>query len=159
VSIGRVDPAPRSGVRVDHATDMSSRRDIHHSLRRLGYRFLAGFTGTHVHVATRRASPPDEPHHTTLGGSVNKSHLIDAIAEGSGLSKSQAEGALNAMLDAVQSAVAKGDKVTLPGFGAWSQSQRSARQGRNPRSGEIVQIAASKGVKFSAGAKFKAAVK
>ncbi len=90
---------------------------------------------------------------------MNKSELIDAIAEGSGLSKSQAESALNAMLDAVQSAVAKGDKVTLPGFGAWSQSQRAARQGRNPRTGEIVQIAASKGVKFSAGAKFKAAVK
>ncbi len=90
---------------------------------------------------------------------MNKSELIDAIAEGSGLSKSDAEKALNAMIDAVQGAVAGGDKVTLPGFGAWSQSQRSARQGRNPRTGEIVQIPASKGVKFSAGAKFKDAVK
>jgi len=90
---------------------------------------------------------------------VNKSELIDAISEGSGLSKSQAENALNATIDAIQTAVAGGDKVTLPGFGAWSQSQRSARQGRNPRTGEIVQIPASKGVKFSAGAKFKAAVK
>lgn len=90
---------------------------------------------------------------------MNKSELIDAIAEGSGLSKSQAENALNATIDAIQNAVAGGDKVTLPGFGAWSQSQRSARQGRNPRTGEIVQIPASKGVKFSAGAKFKAAVK
>jgi len=90
---------------------------------------------------------------------VNKSELIDAIAEGSGLSKSQAENALNATIEAIQNAVAGGDKVTLPGFGAWSQSQRSARQGRNPRTGEIVQIPASKGVKFSAGARFKAAVK
>ena len=90
---------------------------------------------------------------------MNKSELIDAIAEGSGLKKAEAEGALNAMLEAVKSAVASGDKVTIPGFGAWSQSQRSARQGRNPRTGEIVQIPASKGVKFSAGAKFKAAVK
>ena len=90
---------------------------------------------------------------------MTKSELIDAIAEGSGLSKSQAENALNATIDAIQNAVAGGDKVTLPGFGAWSQSQRSARQGRNPRTGEIVQIPASKGVKFSAGAKFKAAVK
>ncbi len=98
-------------------------------------------------------------HNTILGGSVNKSELIDAIAEGSGLSKTQAESALNATIDAVQAAVANGDKVTLPGFGSWSQSQRSARQGRNPRTGEIVQIPASKGVKFSAGAKFKAAVK
>jgi len=98
-------------------------------------------------------------HNTILGGSVNKSELIDAIAEGSGLKKTEAEAALKAMLDAVQGAVAKGDKVTLPGFGSWSQSQRSARQGRNPRTGEIVQIPASKGVKFSAGAQFKAAVK
>ncbi|MBM3659206.1 MAG: HU family DNA-binding protein [Actinobacteria bacterium] len=90
---------------------------------------------------------------------MNKSELIDAIAEGSGLSKSQAENALNATIEAIQNAVAGGDKVTLPGFGAWSQSQRSARQGRNPRTGEIVQIPASKGVKFSAGARFKAAVK
>jgi len=90
---------------------------------------------------------------------VNKSELIDAIADGAGISKSQAEGALNAMIDAVQDAVAGGDKVTLPGFGGWSQSQRSARQGRNPRTGEIVQIPASKGVKFSASAKFKSAVK
>lgn len=89
---------------------------------------------------------------------MNKSELIDAIAGGAGLSKSQAENALNAMIDAVKNAVASGDKVTLPGFGAWSQSQRSARQGRNPRTGEIVQIPASKGVKFSAGAQFKAAV-
>lgn len=89
---------------------------------------------------------------------MNKSELIDAISEGSGLSKTDAEKALNAMIDAVKGAVAGGDKVTLPGFGAWSQSQRSARQGRNPRTGEIVQIPASKGVKFSAGAQFKAAV-
>jgi DNA-binding protein HU-beta len=59
------------------------------------------------------------------GGSVNKSELIDAIADGAGISKSQAESALNAMIDAVQGAVAGGDKVTLPGFGSWSQSQRS----------------------------------
>jgi DNA-binding protein HU-beta len=96
---------------------------------------------------------------TILGGSVNKSELIDSIADGAGISKSQAESALNAMLDTVKSAVASGDKVTLPGFGSWSQSQRSARQGRNPRTGEIVQIPASKGVKFSAGSQFKAAVK
>lgn len=89
---------------------------------------------------------------------MNKSELIDAIAEGSGLSKSQAEGALNAMIEAVKGAVAGGDKVTLPGFGSWSQSQRSAREGRNPRTGEVVHIPASKGVKFSAGAQFKAAV-
>jgi DNA-binding protein HU-beta len=91
--------------------------------------------------------------------SVNKSELIDAVAEGAGLSKSDADKAVNALISSVQGAVASGDKVTLPGFGAWSRTERAARQGRNPRTGEIVQIAASKGVKFSAGAGFKSAVK
>lgn len=90
---------------------------------------------------------------------VNKSELVDAIAAGADLSKREAESALNSMLDVVQGAVAKGDKVTLPGFGSWSRTDRKARMGRNPRTGEPVQIKASKGVKFTAGAGFKAAVK
>ena len=90
---------------------------------------------------------------------MNKSELVESIAEKSGLSKSQAGEALDALIDAVQSAVASGDKVTLPGFGAWSRTDRAARMGRNPRTGEPVQIAASKGVKFTAGAGFKSAVK
>ena len=90
--------------------------------------------------------------------SVNKSELVDSIAEGAGLSKADAERALNALIDAVQGAVANDDKVTLPGFGSFSRSSRAARTGRNPRTGEPVQIAASKGVKFSAGAAFKSAV-
>ena len=63
---------------------------------------------------------------------MNKSELIDTIADGAGVSKSQAESVLNAMIDAVQDAVASGDKVTLPGFGSWSQSQRSARTRSQP---------------------------
>ena len=89
---------------------------------------------------------------------MNKSELVDSIAEGAGLSKADAERALNALIDAVQGAVAKDDKVTLPGFGSFSRSSRAARTGRNPRTGEPVQIAASNGVKFSAGAAFKSAV-
>jgi len=89
---------------------------------------------------------------------VNKSELVDSISEGARLSKADAERALNALLDTVQTAVASGDKVTLPGFGSFSRSQRSARTGRNPRTGEPVQIAASMGVKFSPGAAFKSAV-
>ena len=89
---------------------------------------------------------------------MNKSELVDNIAEGAGLSKADAERALNAFIDAIQSSVAKDDKVTLPGFGSFSRSSRAARTGRNPRTGEPVQIAASKGVKFSAGASFKSAV-
>jgi DNA-binding protein HU-beta len=96
--------------------------------------------------------------HTFSEASVNKSELVDSIAEGAGLSKADAERALNALIDSVQAAVANDDKVTLPGFGSFSRSSRAARTGRNPRTGEPVQIAASKGVKFSAGAAFKSAV-
>ncbi len=89
---------------------------------------------------------------------MNKGELIDAMAESSGLSKADSERALNAFIDAVQGAVANGDKVTLPGFGAFAQTQRSARTGRNPRTGEPVQIPASTSAKFTVGAKFKSAV-
>jgi len=86
---------------------------------------------------------------------MNKGELIDAIASSAELSKSDAEKALNAFIDAVQGAVANGDKVTLPGFGSFSRSERSARMGRNPQTGAPVHIPASKSAKFSAGAKFK----
>jgi DNA-binding protein HU-beta len=86
---------------------------------------------------------------------MNKGELVDAIADGSGLSKSDADRALNAFIDAVQNAVASGDKVTLPGFGSFSRTHRSARTGRNPQTGAPVQIKASNAPKFSAGAKFK----
>ena len=89
---------------------------------------------------------------------MNKSELVDSIADGAGLSKADAERALNTLIDSVQGAVASGDKVTLPGFGSFSRSQRASRTGRNPGTGEPIQIAASKGVKFSAGAAFKSAV-
>ena len=89
---------------------------------------------------------------------MNKAELVDSIAEETGLNKAQAENALNAFIKSVQNAVANDDKVTLPGFGSFSRSSRAARTGRNPRTGEPVQIAASKGVKFSAGAAFKSAV-
>jgi DNA-binding protein HU-beta len=90
---------------------------------------------------------------------VNKSELVDKVAGAADLSNAAAQKAVDAFIDAVQSAVAQGDKVQLPGFGAWSRTERKARMGRNPRTGEPVQIAASKGVKFTAGAGFKSAVK
>jgi DNA-binding protein HU-beta len=90
-----------------------------------------------------------------LEASVNKSELIDKVAGEAGIAKSDAEKAVNAFINVVQTAVASDDKVTLPGFGAWSRSQRAARTGRNPRTGEPVQIPASKAVKFSVGADFK----
>ena len=86
---------------------------------------------------------------------MNKSELIEKVAGEAGLAKSDAEKAVNAFIQVVQGAVSSDDKVTLPGFGAWSRTQRSARVGRNPRTGEPVQIPASKAVKFSVGADFK----
>jgi DNA-binding protein HU-beta len=86
---------------------------------------------------------------------MNKGELIDAIVDGAGLSKSDAERALNATIEAIESAVASGDKVTLPGFGSFSMTHRAARVGRNPQTGAPVQIKASNAPKFSAGAKFK----
>ena len=86
---------------------------------------------------------------------MNKSELIEKVASEAGLGKSDAEKAVNAFISVVQAAVSSDDKVTLPGFGAWSRTQRAARTGRNPRTGEPVQIAASKAVKFSVGADFK----
>ena len=90
---------------------------------------------------------------------MNKSELVDAVhSAASGVDKKDVAAVVDSLIDVVQSAVSRGDKVTVPGFGAWSRTQRAARTGRNPRTGEPVQIAASKGVKFSAGAGFKSAV-
>ena len=86
---------------------------------------------------------------------MNKSELIEKVAGQANLSKADAEKAVNAFIGVVESAVASDDKVTLPGFGAWSRTQRAARTGRNPRTGEPVQIPAAKAVKFSVGADFK----
>ena len=86
---------------------------------------------------------------------MNKSELIEKVAGQAGLSKSDAERAVNAFIGVVEGAVSSNDKVTLPGFGAWSRTSRAARTGRNPRTGEPVQIPASNAVKFSVGADFK----
>ena len=86
---------------------------------------------------------------------MNKSELIDKVAEQAGIGKGDADKAVNAFIAVVQAAVANDDKVTLPGFGAWSRTDRAARTGRNPRTGEPVHIPAAKAVKFSVGADFK----
>lgn len=86
---------------------------------------------------------------------MNKSELVQAIADRTGSSKAQAEQALSAVIDVVSEAVAGGDKVTLPGFGTFEKRERSAREGRNPQTGETVQIAATSVPAFKAGAAFK----
>ncbi len=86
---------------------------------------------------------------------MNKGELVEEIAKGADLSKADAERALNAFIDAVQGTVAAGNKVSLPGFGTFERTLRSARTGRNPQTGEPVDIPASKAPKFKAGARFK----
>lgn len=89
---------------------------------------------------------------------MNKTELIDAIAAASGLSKADSDKALAAVIDAVVTAVRSGEKVTIPGFGSFSASERQARTGRNPQTGAVLEIPASKAPKFTAGSAFKAAV-
>ena len=89
---------------------------------------------------------------------MNKTELRDAVAEAAGLSGAQAEKALNAVLDSITSALSNGDKVTLTGFGTFEARERAARRGRNPQSGEEIEIAASTTPAFKAGAQLKQAV-
>lgn len=89
---------------------------------------------------------------------MNKTELIDAIAADSDESKAAVQRILDALIDNVTSAVAKGDSVQLVGFGTFASGSRAARTGRNPRTGEEIKIAAAKTVKFSAGKAFKDAV-
>ena len=89
---------------------------------------------------------------------MNKSELIDAMAEKAGLTKVQAKGALDAFMCATGEALKKGDKISLVGFGTFEVTKRSARTGRNPQTGETMKIAASKAPKFKAGKAFKDAI-
>jgi DNA-binding protein HU-beta len=89
---------------------------------------------------------------------MNKTELIDAIAAKSDLSKAAAGRAVDSLTEIVSEALAKGDTVSLIGFGTFSVGQRAARVGRNPKTGAELKIAASKTPKFSAGSKLKAAV-
>ena len=89
---------------------------------------------------------------------MNKAELVEKIADDAELSKASAERALNSAIENIIKAVTKGDSVQLVGFGTFSQGKRSARTGRNPKTGEAIKIAASKTAKFSAGKGFKDAV-
>lgn len=89
---------------------------------------------------------------------MNKSELIEALATQASLSKAAAGKALDGILDIVVAAVAKGDTVSLVGFGTFKPSERAARAGRNPQTGAEIKIAASTVPRFTAGAGFKSAV-
>ena len=81
-----------------------------------------------------------------------KAELVNAMAEKAGMTKGQAKKALDAMMDTTVETLKKGEKVVLLGFGTFSVVERPARKGRNPRTGEVIKIKASKSVKFKAGA-------
>ena len=82
---------------------------------------------------------------------MTKAELVAKIASKGGITKSQADKALNGFVSAVSAALSGGDKITLVGFGTFSISARAPREGRNPRTGAKIKIPASKAVKFKAG--------
>jgi len=89
---------------------------------------------------------------------MNKTELIEYVADKANLTKTQTQDALTALLETITQVVADGDKVTLIGFGTFEPKVRSAREGRNPKTGEPVQIPASTVPTFSAGKAFREAV-
>ena len=90
---------------------------------------------------------------------MNKAQLIDAIATESKMTKADSKKALDSMISVIGKSLKKGDKISLVGFGSFSVAKRSARKGRNPRTGKEIKIAAKKVVKFKAGADLSDKVK
>ena len=89
---------------------------------------------------------------------MNKAQLIDAIVAKSGLSKKDADAALNAVIDSIKDALKADDKVQLVGFGTFAVKARAARTGKNPATGETIEIAACKVPSFAAGKALKDAI-
>ena len=90
---------------------------------------------------------------------MNRMDLVAAIADNTGLKKKDSEAALGAAIEAITSALKKGDKVQLVGFGTFETRKRAAREGRNPQSGAKIKIAATTSPVFKAGKALKDAVK
>ena len=89
---------------------------------------------------------------------MNKAELIEAMADAADISKAAASRALDGMVDAITDAMKAGDQVSLVGFGTFSVKERAARQGRNPQTGETIEIKASNIPSFKAGKALKDAV-
>lgn len=96
---------------------------------------------------------------TTEEGEVTKSELVDQVADRAGLTKQDAGKAVDAVLATVEDALRRGSEVSVSGFGKFHVSDRGARRGVNPRTGEPIQIAASRVPRFTAGSGLKSAVK
>ncbi len=90
---------------------------------------------------------------------MNKTELVDAVASRAGLSKADADRAVNAFVDAVEGALVRGEKVTVTGFGTFEVRDRAARMGRNPQTGAPLHIPASKSPAFKAGKGLKDTVR
>jgi DNA-binding protein HU-beta len=90
---------------------------------------------------------------------VTKSEFVDQVADRAGLSKKDASDAVDAFLETVEDALKRGSDVSFSGFGKFSVSERGAREGRNPATGDKIQIPASRVPKFTAGAGLKKAIK
>ena len=86
---------------------------------------------------------------------MNKTELVAAMAKDTNLSKKDVEAVLKSFIDVVTDELKKGEKIQLVGFGTFEVSTRAAREGRNPKTGEVMTIAASKSPKFKAGKAFK----
>ena len=90
---------------------------------------------------------------------MNKTELTEAVASATDLSKAAAARAVDSVIDSITKALRSGDQVTIPGFGTFLVRERAARQGRNPQTGEMMQIKAAKVPSFKAGKGLKDAVK
>ncbi len=95
---------------------------------------------------------------TEKGNEMNRKELVDQIAEKADINKKEADAALKAIIDGITTTLADGDDVTLVGFGTFKITHRAAREGRNPKTGEVIQISASKSPTFKAGKELKAQV-
>jgi DNA-binding protein HU-beta len=89
---------------------------------------------------------------------MNKAELIDAMAAAAGLSKADAKKALDGFVGATTDALKKGERISLVGFGSFDISKRNARNGRNPKTGAVIQIAAKNTVRFKAGSELSTTV-
>lgn len=94
-----------------------------------------------------------------MAGTLNKGDLVAKVAEASDQTQATVNSVIDGFFKVVADAVGSGTKVAIPGWISFEQTSRAARQGRNPATGETIQIPASKGVKVSAGSKLKAAAK
>jgi DNA-binding protein HU-beta len=86
---------------------------------------------------------------------MNKGDLIDRVSGDAGISKAQADRAIDSVLGGITDSLRKGERVTLVGFGTFAVSQRRSRKGRNPQTNELIKIPATKSVRFSSGKKLK----